>query len=774
MLEKIADAIEKIHEKEDEKFCASLAVPFEKLQLELKGVRSFQFPLNAEQMTSLINHASPAHFGRRDKTIFDTKIRDVWEIKADQIAIQHPAWESELTKTLSQFKKELGFSAQDELIPELHNFLIYEPGQFFKPHQDSEKCDGMVASLVIVLPGKHTGGDFVIDHKGSTRRIQASKDSGNSSCTFIGFYSDCHHEATPVESGYRMALTYNLVLKKNKMLEENVEKCASTYFELKRELNHYFDKNCDLNSLNRPEKNPKKLVYLLDHDYTEHGLSWDSLKGRDIETVKVLRDLAESLDLDIYLTLADVKENWGCDEDGSYCDDEDRTLVELYCSETSLAHWLDSQGKPVELKNINISNLEICWTKASDEFDPYESQYEGNMGNYGNTMDRWYHRAAIVLWRRDEKFAVLNHIDSEMLMKILNDLIKDIQQDNQEKNKIKVLEIIQEFLPSWKGLKAKNSGYFSGEAEIQLFQIASYVQDAQIAQKLLAFMTISDINIYTKNDILNLSENYGVPWCLDQFQSWTHNPKSSWVGCKEQELSYFSDLILFFYSDSYSEKSKIAQWLLDYQWNFIQKIDLDFLKNKPAMRSLRDSTPSRCLKIYDYLKATVFAKDLKRHKEALGYIKNTAVLYPPLAIFHVFKAHDFQYQLDEWGHEDFFAFLFHVFQEEKYKGPKDPNDWGISESSTCDCEDCKRLNLFFKNKDQKAIFWSLAEKRRKHLVYKIEEACALVAHQVESTGSPYKLILTKKPKIHTEAEKRFAQVLEALKQLETMDVCVSF
>ena len=27
------------------------------------------------------------------------------------------------------------------------------------------------------------------------------------------------------------------------------------------------------------------------------------------------------------------------------------------------------------------------------------------MGNWGNTLDRWYHRAAVVVWPRDQAFA---------------------------------------------------------------------------------------------------------------------------------------------------------------------------------------------------------------------------------------------------------------------------------------------------------------------------------------------------------------------------------
>ena len=41
----------------------------------------------------------------------------------------------------------------------------------------------------------------------------------------------------------------------------------------------------------------------------------------------------------------------------------------------------------------------------SVELKPYQSEYEGYMGNYGNTMDRWYRRAAVVVWPWERAFA---------------------------------------------------------------------------------------------------------------------------------------------------------------------------------------------------------------------------------------------------------------------------------------------------------------------------------------------------------------------------------
>jgi hypothetical protein len=54
--------------------------------------------------------------------------------------------------------------------------------------------------------------------------------------------------------------------------------------------------------------------------------------------------------------------------------------------------------------SLHVPDSEVCATISSVELTPYESEYEGYMGNYGNTMDRWYRRAALVVWPRERAF----------------------------------------------------------------------------------------------------------------------------------------------------------------------------------------------------------------------------------------------------------------------------------------------------------------------------------------------------------------------------------
>jgi hypothetical protein len=59
----------------------------------------------------------------------------------------------------------------------------------------------------------------------------------------------------------------------------------------------------------------------------------------------------------------------------------------------------------LEETSLSVTVGEVCASTPTDLLKPRESQYEGYMGNWGNTLDRWYHRAAVVVWPRTLAFA---------------------------------------------------------------------------------------------------------------------------------------------------------------------------------------------------------------------------------------------------------------------------------------------------------------------------------------------------------------------------------
>ena len=80
-------------------------------------------------------------------------------------------------------------------------------------------------------------------------------------------------------------------------------------------------------------------------------------------------------------------------------------IHELIDSEIALTHWTGPDGARLEETSLSVAAGEVCASTPTDVLKPSDSQYEGYMGNYGNTLDRWYHRAAVVVWPRALAFA---------------------------------------------------------------------------------------------------------------------------------------------------------------------------------------------------------------------------------------------------------------------------------------------------------------------------------------------------------------------------------
>ncbi len=125
-----------------------------------------------------------------------------------RVRIDKRQWNRTLTPVLDGLREDLGLPAGSRLTAELHSLLVYSPGQFFLPHQDSEKSNDMVGTLTVTLPGTSHGGELIVRH-GEKQVVHRSSDK---LLSFVAFYADCLHEVQPVTSGYRVVLTYNLLL----------------------------------------------------------------------------------------------------------------------------------------------------------------------------------------------------------------------------------------------------------------------------------------------------------------------------------------------------------------------------------------------------------------------------------------------------------------------------------------------------------------------------------------------------------------------------------
>ncbi|RXW16208.1 hypothetical protein EST38_g9649 [Candolleomyces aberdarensis] len=164
----------------------------------------------------LVDVCQQATFGRGDQDVLDESYRKAWKLDTSEFSTQFDIIRSGVMNIIHD--QLLHYEKNNmKLEPHLYKLNIYGPGSFFKPHVDTPRSQDLFATLVVVFPTVHTGGNLLIGKEGSLLNFDSSKllfdsESQSPQFAFAAFYSDIEHELLPVESGYRITLTYNLHL----------------------------------------------------------------------------------------------------------------------------------------------------------------------------------------------------------------------------------------------------------------------------------------------------------------------------------------------------------------------------------------------------------------------------------------------------------------------------------------------------------------------------------------------------------------------------------
>ena len=526
-------------------FSARRTAPADTLPIEVKGLGPLRFPVSATQARQLRGLAHPARYGKGTQTLLDVRVRDTWEVPLSRVTIDKRRWNRTLRPVLEGLRADLGLPAGSRLVAELQSMLVYTRGQFFVPHQDSEKSDEMVASLVVTLPSSLKGGSLVVEHRGETATYRGSEQM----LSLVAFYADCRHQIRPVHAGHRIVLTYNLLLRGGgaattfKAAPGAVEALAGC-------LRQHFATPPRQRSGGRGgdagERPPNRLVYLLDHQYTERGVSWARLKGDDAARVAALREAAELAGCDAVLALADIHETWSCfgddwgggwprrgayrpwydddkeEEDNDYDDYEaepDQTeLDELVDWEITLDRWIDQSGHPAGPIVTTVSDAEVCSTTRTVALQPYASEYEGYMGNYGNTMDRWYRRGAVVLWPHARTFAVRAEASPDWAVKRLSEKVRGGEV-------AAAREMVATLAPFW---NAVAGGEQPRRLTATVLRVATALDHPALAATLLQPFDMEIVTPGSAAEIVALVERYGERWTAALLAGWSAGRQRGW------------------------------------------------------------------------------------------------------------------------------------------------------------------------------------------------------------------------------------------------------
>ena len=395
-------------------FCAHgrLFAPMPRLVVEDVGVVSF--PVPEAQARALIQAAERAPYGKGPETLVDASVRDCWQIDGARVRLEGGAWPDTFARVLDAAASGLGCPG-GRLDAKLYKLLVYEPGGFFLPHRDTEKADGMIATLSLSLPVAGAGGDLVVRHHDREVTVDMRAEEP-SELAFAAFYADCTHEIRPVVEGYRLSLVFNLRLRPG---DRDTPHQAPDY---RRQIDGVARQ---LAEWSRDEPATGKLVWLLDHEYSESGLSFAALKGSDAAVAQVLAPAAERAGCALYAAIVHVEESGEATFEGGYAhgrhgrrrrrygggwdedDVEQMDIGEVFDYRHWLDGWADRDGGRPPFSEIPLAPGELLPSGALDDAEPDWQRLHEASGNEGASLERAYRRAALVIWPRAKTLDVV-------------------------------------------------------------------------------------------------------------------------------------------------------------------------------------------------------------------------------------------------------------------------------------------------------------------------------------------------------------------------------
>jgi predicted 2-oxoglutarate/Fe(II)-dependent dioxygenase YbiX len=367
-------------------------------RLEVERVGTIALPLLPAQAEALIAVAEQAPYGRGTETLVDTAVRRTWQIDAARVRLRGQRWGEDLAAVVERVR--LGLAVAGSIEAQLYKLLIYDEGSFFVPHRDTEKAPGMFATLVVVLPGDYSGGELVIRHRGQEVRVDLHREEP-SEAAFAAFYADCPHEVLPIAAGYRLALIYNLVRRGQGPLPQ-----APEYTTEQARLTQILVgwANSDQSS----DAVPDKLVHPLEHAYSEAEVAFETLKGRDAAVAQVLLPATAEAGCDLHLALIRVLESgWAEYTGGGRWDDPELEIGEVTESDWTIHDWRLPDGGRPEMGPLPFAQAELVPPDALSDLDQTEAEFSEATGNEGASFERHYQRAALILWPRNRRAAVL-------------------------------------------------------------------------------------------------------------------------------------------------------------------------------------------------------------------------------------------------------------------------------------------------------------------------------------------------------------------------------
>ena len=289
----------------------------------------------------------------------------------------------------------------------------------------------MFATLVIALPSEHTGGDVLVQLRDEeqTLRTQGLCDFGYS---YLAWYADMNHSVSRVKSGHRLVLTYNLIRQAS-----DSSQIASVLDDHKQNLDKVLAlwRKQDLEIGSCSDNSYEKLVYILEHEYSEANICLDNLKGKDQLRTRNLLEACQDQGFCLFFahfeyslsgSVDEYEDNpsWGYGRNSA----DYHEIIDETDAEWRLQTVFQYNGKQIAA-DITLEEEDLLESTDFTGIEPDDEECDGWTGNEGCTATHFYRRTCAVIVPKTRRFDFLLKADSTNVQEYTETLLREMEDD---------------------------------------------------------------------------------------------------------------------------------------------------------------------------------------------------------------------------------------------------------------------------------------------------------------------------------------------------------
>jgi len=367
------------------------------------------------------------------------------------------------------------------------------------------------------------------------------------------------------------------------------------------------------------------------------------------------------------------------------------------------------------------------------------------MGNWGNTLDRWYHRAAVVVWPREQAFA--NRAETSPAW-ALDELAAMASAGDVAGAQAAAATLA----PFWDGAPRTRTPQERGRVSGLLGKAllaADAVADAETAAMLLRPFRIENLTDAYVDSFGKIAGRYGQRWTAELLRTWFGGDQPAWAYGEGQERpQWVADWLPGLCEGlpaTGSAGAVAAQRVADLACEWLTKdIGTGLASSSPSRRDEKLGGLGGPLASVLTAAAAIGAASIR--DTVSGYIRKQGDAVTALEMSALRAAPELSRDDARGGagFGDLAADCAARLRARLARPQRAPGDWSIElPAGGCTCDLCGTLRAFAEDTSRRTFEWPLAKQRRQHVHSRIDAAELPVTHVTRRQGSPYTLVLTK-------------------------------